>query len=116
MSYLLRLIGVSVQVASACQDLISLLLLIVVWRIWADQRLRSMPRMILTVSLAGLSVTMKVLATSLKGVKVFLAELLWRTGGCTVKVYNLTGLLLFPLCAAAGAWLGWSVRHEPALQ
>jgi hypothetical protein len=93
-SYLLRSIGVSVQVASACQDLISLLLLIVVWRIWADQRLSSMPRMILTVSLSvptvpygyayslvGLSVAMMVLATSLKGVKVFLAELLWRTGG-----------------------------------
>lgn len=129
LSYLFRTLGVSIAFASIGQDIGSVLALSFVWFAWKDKRMAPLPRMVLTVclsllatpygfaySLVGYSVAMMVLATSLSGFPAFWAALLWLMSGYTIMLYNWSGLVLFPLFAAAGAALAWTFRLEPALQ
>ncbi|HTQ69916.1 MAG TPA: glycosyltransferase family 87 protein [Acidocella sp.] len=101
--------------------------LTVMWKLWRPGLLAEKPRMICTVCLSilvlphgflydlvGFSVAMALLMIEFEGWVCFAAALLWLWGGYTGTFAKSTGLLLFPLCAVAGALLAWCVRDAPA--
>ncbi len=124
-----RSLGAPNASALVFQAVVAILALGAMWRLWRPGAISETPRAIITVSLSilvlphaflydlvGFGIGMAVLMVALSGWAAFAAALFWLWSGYTLTFVNQTGLLLFPLCAAAGAALAWRFRHEPALQ
>ncbi|MGE4482671.1 glycosyltransferase family 87 protein [Acidocella sp.] len=128
--FMARSFGFSDFEASIAQAVSAVLALALIWRLWKPGFMAELPCVIITVclnvwvvphgymyDLVAFSTAMAFLMVGLTGWACFAAALLWLMAGYTgVIAIVATHMLLFPLCAAAGAYLAWHVRHEPALR
>jgi nitrogen fixation-related uncharacterized protein len=124
--YMARSIGFSDHQALIAQLVSAAAALFLIWRVWKPGVAAYMPRVIVTIclniwvvphgymyDLVAFSTAMGVLIVKLSGWRRFVACLLWLMAGYTgVISVMITHLLCFPLFAAAGAALAWSVRNE----
>ncbi len=125
--FMARSIGLSDHQALIAQMVAAVAALYLMWRVWQPGVAAYIPRVIITIclnvwvvphgymyDLVAFSTAMGFLIVKLPGWKRLMACLLWLMAGYTgIVSVMVTHFLCFPLFAAAGAALAWSVRREP---